>query len=149
MPLWYDLLHMTKPEGGHGFSFRGAEIFYRCLVCDATFPQTDEGWRELSLHGMDAHEQPTTFDWRELQGKTVTFAVIERELPDSSGMKAALGTRIQTDILARADDGTVYFMPDPTNGFGGTSRGWKCKPRSQESNLLQLMQGDPALPSNG
>lgn len=145
-PLWSDLLDATGPDG-QGFAIRGEEVFRRCLICDALFPQTDDGWRALKDHGLEEHERPTTFKWGELHGLDVTLAVVER--PITEGYFKGK----QLDLLARGADGTVYFLfsksCQPDYDGGVHESGWKCRPKSPESNLLRLMQGAAASPSHG
>lgn len=137
---------ISERTGGNrqGFVLRGSEILCRCLHCDAEFPQTDDGWRTLKQHGFEFHEQLVHFDWTELHGQEVTIAVVQRKddptILDPSGL--------QTELIARTKDGVVYFLPFSYYDRGDAG-GFKCKPKSQESSLPQLMPGVVGLLSNG
>ena len=89
-------------------------------------------WMELS-----EYEEIIPYVWLELQGLEVTIGVVQREDEDGEP---------QTELIARAKDGTIYFLPfsyydqDEDGSF-------KCKPKSAANNLLKLMQPAPASPS--
>lgn len=149
--LWMD--YAKQFPQGQGFTFRltdgKPEAFHRCLICDATFEQTDEGREALTQHGFDAHEEIKHYDWKELDGLEVTLAVIEREGDDSWG----LGKCVQYDILARTADGTVYQLADHavriTKEWQANTGSFKWNPKSRESNLPKLMQLEAVPPSPG
>ena len=131
-------------DRGQRFLLGGPEVLRACLACDATFPQTDDGWEALKQHGFDEHEFIKHYDWTELDGMEVTIAVVRRadepNILDPSGL--------QTELIARAKDGTVYFLPF-SHYDRGDAGGFKCKPKSRGNNLLRLTQHAAALPSNG
>ncbi len=129
--LWMEMFSQTTGDG-QSFAIRGQDVFHACSLCDAHFPQTDEGWAALKKHGFDLHEAPMSFRWAELQGKTVTIGVVDRTSEDDP-------EEHQIELIARDEDGVVYFLPfshydvDEETGF-------KCKPKSQGSNLSRIMQ---------
>lgn len=141
------LLEATSPGdiGTIGISIRGSEVLRRCLICNATFEQTDEGFASLRDHEFEVHEGARHFDWSELHGKTVTIAVVQRE-----GETYSAGKYIDKELMARDEDGVYYLLPRPDGqGWGSPGGGFKWKPRAAESNLLRLMQPAQEQPSSG
>ena len=138
--LWGTLADL---QGDHGqrFRLRGEDVLHLCLFCDTSYPQTDEGWLALKQHGFDEHEQIIYYDWRELHGKQVTIGVVERNEMVGFGKHERASGETQTELIARTEDGTIYFLPFSyyDSDYKG---GFKCKPKSPESNLLKLMQPD-------
>ena len=119
-----------------GFQLQGTEVLHRCLICNETFPQTDQGWIGLKEHGFVEHEQGMHYDWQELNGEAVTVVVIERGDEDIFGE-----SQTQFDLWLMGKDGTMYAIKDAHTGiFGGTAGGFKWKPKSQSNNLKMLTQ---------
>lgn len=139
----YKLLEMTDRPGWQGFSIRGDKVYRRCLVCDMTFDQDEAGTRALSEHGFNEHEQAMHYDWADLNGKTVQIVAFDRDIPSSL---AGRGHR-QVELWARDEDGVLYALP--FSHYAPDRGGFKWKPKSQDSNLLLLMQPEAVSPSNG
>lgn len=131
------LLDITNPHvQGFTISLGTGAAYHRCLVCNGTFEQTDEGWAALKRHGFDAHEQGMQFPWSELNGKTVTMAVVEQEEEGWSPGK----TRRVISLMARTEDGTTYMLPEPTiYDWQKEPTGWKWKFTSGLAKNLKLL----------
>jgi hypothetical protein len=77
-PTFRELLEMTGRNGRQAFRFASGDPMHRCIDCDAVFPQTDEGWKDLHQHGMD-HGRPASFEWQELNGRTLRIQITSRD----------------------------------------------------------------------
>lgn len=135
------------PVGMHGFTVTSEGVFNRCLTCSATFPQTDDGFAALQTHEFEEHEGTKRYEWAEIDGRSFIAQIIRRrDEPDYSHPEG----REVVDLVLRAEDGTLYFLPTLSDGFfEGKDGDFKCRPRSRGSRLFALTPAVPALPSGG
>lgn len=148
--LWADVQEASGvPLGSHRFRISGEEVRRSCHFCDATFAQDDVGWESYGEHEFAQHERVRSFNWRDLDGQRVMIRVIERIV--SGPEYFTPNGRRQIDLVAVADDGTVYFLGDTgwDHGDDRIERGYKCRPKSPESSLLRLMPGVRVSLSDG
>lgn len=142
--LWMEISDAINPGQYMGFAISGVDVSRRCLACGALFSQTEEGHLAFKQHGFTEHEDILAYDWRELHGVKVTIGVVER--PDEPSFDGT--PQSQIELVAMTEDGTIYFLP--FSYYAQEERGgFKWKPKSREHNLLKLMQGEVASPSNG
>lgn len=151
--LWMDMLDLIEGDNRHAigltFSSSTGETWQRCLLCGATFPQSDEGFADMERHDFDAHEKPVHYDYHDLHGMEVTIAVVEREEEDSITRHLYGRKSRQIELLARGKDGTIYSLP--FSFYDAEEEGsfkWKPQPGSPASNLLRLTQPAAEPPSS-
>ena len=133
---------MATTNDRQRFVGRGDEIFHACLRCDATFPQTDDGWEAKRQHEYEKHGTAQVFDWRDLHGKRLEIAVVETDDPVPFP-----SLQVAFDIYGRDETGTVYHLATANRWHGG-SGGWKWR-NGRDLPLLDLLRNTPneaALP---
>ena len=144
MSDWMGTLWMTINylQGGSGQTFQigGNEVLLVCWSGEMTFPQTDEGHEALRDHDFEAHERVKHYDWTELHGQRVTILVVQRERND--GFPWDEEPRIQTELVARTDDGTYYFLPWSPYDSHKTGD-FKWKPQRDGLALLRGLSKPP------
>ena len=69
-----DLLEATSGHGTIGFQCSSEDVRYRCLVCNATFEQTVEGWQALRAHEGE-HGRAQCVSLSEIDGRTLRMVV--------------------------------------------------------------------------
>lgn len=142
-PLWITIDEATgRPPGLQHFTLTGEVVLRRCGTCDATYPQTDEGWRELQDHEFEAHERPIHYEWAELDGLEVRLQLVRRKEPERAHSFAPPGGHTRVELMAVTSDGTCYFFPfdgyevrDDYHGSGKMGY-FKVKPRARVQRLL-------------
>jgi len=133
-----DLLHATT-GGGVRFMLNGSDVRYRCLVCDATFEQTTEGYRSLREHEMQ-HGRADCVSLSELDGKTLRIVAW-------ASKSKQLGEMITPEIWAVDDqNGIVYHL---SNSFQN-DKVWKWRINGRHFGALgpssAVTPNDPVCP---
>lgn len=132
--LWMEVDDLTGPPAGtHWFLVGDNGIQCLCRVCDATFPQTDAGWQALRLHEFEVHERAMSYDYADLDGQRLTIRVIARR--DESQPRWHSDGRTQIELVAVADDGTVYCLPF-SHYNADQAQGFKFRPQAKAGRLL-------------
>lgn len=116
-----ELLDSTCSNGHMRFLCSGPDVRRGCLLCEATFPQTDDGWLELRAHHFE-HGMASRFEWSELEGKSLRIMIVRAEDRTFSMPTPTM------DVYGVDDSaGIVYNI---THEFGAsykTEGGWKWK----------------------
>lgn len=124
-----DLLDATAGRGTR-FQISPSEVRYACLACDATFDQTDDGFRALRDHEME-HGRAACVDLSELDGRTLRIvtwlATRERGSPWSRSTPEIWGVDDQR--------GVVYCL---SNAYQGDTV-WKWRIKQGQSGALALL----------
>ena len=139
-----DLIEATTDDCT-GFRINGESVEYRCVRCDATFPQTNDGHAAMRAHEFE-HGRATRYQPEELDGKRLRVYCVrsidktfDREIPtyDTYGIDDAAGA--------------VYHLSHQYNPEDYRKGGWKWKlmKPTQRNDGPKDTRGVLALLSNG
>lgn len=140
-PVWVSVDEAGGQEiGRQGFTITSGEVLLRCLTCDATFPQSDDGRSDLRMHEFEEHQRSVHYDWAELDGLAVRLQLVRRR--EEPGYFSPPDGHVKVEVVAIAEDGTVYTFPfegyEDRDDFHGDMRlgYFKFKPRAGLNRLL-------------
>ena len=117
-----DLIHATSLGGHCRFGFKADRAVRLCLLCDAEFEQTDEGFEALRAHEF-LHGVGTLFNWSDLHDKTLRLVVVAYD----TELKALYSC--EADLYAVDDENGVVYHLNHEHGhsWAGEVEGWKWK----------------------
>lgn len=115
-----DLLDATT-DHVVGWRINSESVEYRCVRCDATFPQTSDGWEAMRAHEFD-HGRATRYQPEELDGKLLRVYSV-RSVEKRFNWET---TNYDTYGIDEAT-GTAYHLSNRCEPADYSKGGWKWK----------------------